>query len=803
MFCNASALWYSDAQMLQAPDQRSGKALAGEHGNHGAKTSLCIYRFEDIEVDASQACLKKNGEETYVRQQSFHVLLYLLARRNQLVGKEELISEFWHDTAVTDNAVVQCITDIRRAIGDDSRSPRFIKTIPKVGYRFIAEVEVIHVPEAPPTPAEPATVLAAPARTKAGISRRWLALAVLGGVLALGWLALQLYGKARLERNGPAIRGKKSVAVMYFEDQSHRKDLEWLREGLADMFIADLGRSRGLDVVSRQRLQLLLNGTGYKGTREIALDQALAVARRSHAQAVMLGSYASLGGGLFVSVQVFDTGTERLLSADRFTADRPADVPGQVDVLSLKLIAQLSGIPEDGIPKPSLADAMTKNLEAYRYYSLGVAKAQSYENTEAIALLKKAIQLDPQFAMAYARVGYAYSVTDFVPEKGRPYLEKAFELSGRLTEKDRLYVTAWYAIARGDYSAAIRSFRQIIAGYPLEIEAYARLARLLFREELPEKAIAVVQRGLTVDPDAADLYNVLGVCFLGLKRYDDAIAAHEQYVQLAPKDPNAHDSLGMSFQQAGRYDEALAEYNAALLLDPGFEPAIIHVADTYAQQGRYREAIDQYRRYIEIAQFDAARAVGYGDIAQLDLRLHEIPEAERAAAEEVRYEPGDVWNSLLLALRRHDAASAAAFREKLFESSPYPERGARNDLRSYDYYLGMLALKNRQPQEAIAHFKQALSHLPPSSGLNLYEDCLGNAYLDLGQTSSALEEYRRILASNPNYPLLHYHLGKAFEGEGDEQHAREEYRQFLNVWKQADADIPEVIEARRKVARGS
>ncbi|MGH9581822.1 MAG: tetratricopeptide repeat protein, partial [Bryobacteraceae bacterium] len=121
------------------------------------------------------------------------------------------------------------------------------------------------------------------------------------------------------------------------------------------------------------------------------------------------------------------------------------------------------------------------------------------------------------------------------------------------------------------------------------------------------------------------------------------------------------------------------------------------------------------------------------------------------------------------------------------------------ELRSYDYYLGVIALDKGRSDEAIAHFKEALAHLPPSSGLNLYEDCLGNAYLALGQTDGALKEYRRILAFNPNYPLLHYHMAQAFERKGEQQLARDEYSRFLDLWKQADSDIPEVIDARRKL----
>ncbi len=104
--------------------------------------------------------------------------------------------------------------------------------------------------------------------------------------------------------------------------------------------------------------------------------------------------------------------------------------------------------------------------------------------------------------------------------------------------------------------------------YPLEKQKLTRdwLAFSTERER-PQETIAVIQRGLATDPEYGDFYNVLGVCFLGLGRYDEAIAAHQRYVQLAPNEPNAHDSLGMSFQQSGKYERAVSEYNAALSLD--------------------------------------------------------------------------------------------------------------------------------------------------------------------------------------------------------------------------------------------
>jgi len=774
-----------------------------------------IYRFDDIEIDCAQGCLKRGGHEQYVRQQSFHVLLYVLEYRHRLVSKEELIENFWQHTAVTDNALVQCIADIRKVLGDDSRHPRFIKTVPKVGYRFIGCVDEEHPPKSLFAESEEIRVLAesrdsnsvgTPAKEPqpGGWTRShsWLrpiivVLAILAAISIACFIALRHSPTRRVEVTLPQIPGRKAVAVMYFENQSRRLDLNWLREGLADMFITNLSHSGNLTVLSRQQLQLLLERTDRR-TTGIRLDDALDMAHRSRAEAVILGSFAAFGEGLLINVQLYEARNGQLLAADRLVVNRLPDIVTQVDLLSLKLTSRLGAAPQRDAKRTSLAEAMTKSFEAYRYYSLGVNKAQAFENAEAISLLQKAIHLDPNFAMAYARIGYAYSVTDFLPEKGRPYLERAFQLSDRLTARERLYIAAWYAIAREDYASAKRTFREIIADYPTETEAYARLARLLYRDERPQEAISVVQQGLAVDPEAPDLYNVLGICFLGLNRYDEAIAEHQRYVELAPKEPNSHDSLGMSYQQSGRYAEATSEYNAALRLNPKFEPAIIHLGDLYSEEGRYRDAVHQYERYIQVTHSATARAVGYGSIAQLYLRKRDFVRAEAAAQSETRYQKGAVWNSLLFALEQGNVARAAMLRERLFENLPYPERGVRHELRSYDYYLGVLALKDKRLNEAITHFQRALRHLPPSSGLDLYEDCLANAYLESGRPDEAITEYLRILRTNPNYPLAQYHLAEAYERKGEREQAQTAYERFLQNWKHADADIPEIENARRK-----
>jgi len=792
-----------------------------------------IYRFADVEVDTAQSSVRRNGEERHLRQQTFQVLVYLLEQRERLVTKEELLRNIWNGTAVTDDALVQCVMDIRRALGDDSRHPRFIKTVPKIGYRFIGELEsdrpeslaTVETEESTSVSVEfqdelsgkeiaaatlvPPRLIAAEKKSHtevyATFSRRRLAL-VTAGVLVLGMAtASAIYFRQRSQSSRQLAEitlaptaGKRPIAVMYFDNQSGDADLNWLREGLADMIITDLSRSSKLVVLSRQQLQVLLDRIGHRESEKIPLDKALDIARRTQASIVVLGSFARLGEQIRIDVQLHDARDGQLLTAERLVVDHPAQILTQVDLLSLKLASHL-GAPAEQEANAGLTSVMTNNLEAYRYYSLGVEKAQAVQNPEAIALLQKATALDPQFAMAYAHIGYAYAVGWGREDEGKPYLEKAFQLSGRLTEKDKLYITAWYAIANRDYPSAIKSFREIVAHYPLEVEAYRRLGLLLKGEEQLDEAIEVLKQGLVIDSGAKDLYNALGGAYSDTGRHDEAIAMFQRYVDLGPQEPNAHDSLAIGYEWAGRYEEAIQEYNRALALKPDFEIAIVHLGNTYFQQGRYREAIEQYRHYIKAAPSNGERTRGLSCIAEVQQRMGKLVEAERNAKQASDDGKANVFELFMIALEKGDLATAEKLKG-IIESIQYSVRGSRSSQRPFLYFRGSFDLKRGRSADAIENFKEALKHKPQTWNIDAYEDCLANAYLGLERLDDAIAEYERILKLNPNYPLVHYHLAQAYERKGQQDQARAEYERFLQVWKDANADIPEMVHASRALS---
>ena len=785
-----------------------------------------IYRVGEIEIDPASNCLRRNGQEQRLRQKSFQVLLYLLAHRDRLVTKEELLEKVWADAAVTDDTLVQIIVELRKTLGDDARHPQFIRTIPKIGYHFIApvserfpassgEAALIEIEEVTTTQIEIERTIDTTTPQLLPTDQGWLrrviaaprhrvaVFAALSLVIALtaGWLVLRRTDEpATTAATLPHVPGKKPVAVMYFENRANDRELDWLREGLADMLIVSLSRSQRLTLLSRQQLAALLSHSGQSGSAPIKLEDGMEIARRAQAEMMILGGFARLGDKVRIDVTLHDARTGQLRAAESLIADSPGQILTQIDLLSLKLATHLGVTLAEADAQRGLAAVMTNNLDAYRYYSLALEQAQMFQFHESIALLEKALALDPQFALAHARIGYVYAVRMGQGEKARPYLDKALAMADRLGEKDRLFITAWQTNAAHDPGRAIEVYRDLIARYPMETEAYQRLNWVLQTQNRNEEALQVIRQGLLTDPDWKDLHNALGTVCMRLGRNEEALAAYQRYIQLAPGDPNAWDSLGEFHQWIGQYEQAEAAYNRALALNPESGVAIIHLGHLRFQQGRYRAAREQYQRFIQVARDDGGRARGFNCLAWVWRQQGDLTRAAEAIREELRYNPASLWNSLVQALERRDQAAVAKLSETLFTPAAYEQTRERGLLRIWEYQQGTVALRQGRAEEALNHFRAALTHRAVEWNIDSFENCLADALLELGRDDEAIAEYERILKINPRYPLAHYHLGQAWERKGDSARARAAYEQFLQLWHDADAELPEVIAARKSLA---
>ena len=616
--------------------------------------------FLDAEIDTSRETIRRGSEEYRLRQKTFQVLLYLIQNRDRVVTRDELFTSVWKDAAVTEDTLVQCIVEIRRALGDASRTPRFVRTLPKRGYSFIAQA----ADDQPQVRTSTVTIEVETTRS----------------------LEYEV-----VRESPPAATGRLGLQI-----------------GVA---------AAGLIAASLIAVTLSTSGTGAGDAPKPQLRPA---------------------GGSFAS-------------------------------------------------------SLTANPEAYRLYSLGVERANELQTREAIALLERAILLDPEFAMAHARIGYALGVMDSRAEDARPHIRRASQLVQRLSEKDRMVVAAWQAIVDSDFEEAIERFRVIVDRYPTDLESHWRLAQLLNGEERTEEAVSVLERAVVIDPNSPQIHNLLGGLYSFLGRHGEAIASRRRYVT-ATNEPNAWDSLGLSYNWAGDYDEALAAYERALRLKPDFDLALYHRAATYVQLGRFAEALEDVHSYLGRAT-DRDRGRAFAAIAT----IHALKGDERRAKEaSARVSADSGFLALVAPIHDPGSLSEATMART---AAAFNDRGARLNRRAEFHARGRAALRRGDTEAALQLFRDSLRFRALAWHIDSLETGLADAYLHVGRFAEASDEYARVLSLNPNYARALYGRARANEALGRSAEARADYRRFLALWKHADPDARDLIDARTREAR--
>ena len=418
-----------------------------------------LYRIDGIELDVAKGILRRDSQEIHLKPKAFQILVYLLVQRDRLVSKEELLQQFWKDTVVGEDVLANSIAEIRRALRDSSRDSQYLKTVPKRGYRFVGAVQEI-TSEALIATEQITTIQVREEYSDERPARNyWPWAAVTAVALLAAVLVWRYWPKPSPNTLGPAIR----TAIVQFENRSGRPDMDWLRAGLADMLSTSLSASPRITLIPPHQLE---RGLGRSSTTAVAYEDALRAARQVGARALIMGAFASVGDTIRVDSRIYDVSSGRLLGGETLTVQKPELLLSRLDSFTSKLAGRL-GAPI--LTQTKLSEVMTNSLEAYRLYSLGLARRLDMRLPEAIALYQKATELDSGFAVAYAQIGFTYSWASAKPDEGKPYLEKAYRLSDHLTTLDRLFIRAWYAAACNDYKAAELAYREIVFAFPMEV----------------------------------------------------------------------------------------------------------------------------------------------------------------------------------------------------------------------------------------------------------------------------------------------------------------------------------------------
>jgi TolB-like protein/DNA-binding winged helix-turn-helix (wHTH) protein/Tfp pilus assembly protein PilF len=513
-----------------------------------------VVRFGLFEVYLPARELRKRGLKVRLQEQPFQVLAALLERRGEVVTREELRQRIWPaDTFVDfDNGLNGAISRLRETLGDSVDSPRFVETVPRRGYRFIAPVEVHSSAGSEGTAAGPPAVSGANRRWRA-----WAATAALAGLVGL-LAALDPIGlrERLLARTAPVpIR---SIAVLPFENLSGDTAQEYFVDGMTDALVTDLGRIGGLRVISRT------SAMHYKGTRKTLPE----IARELNVDATVEGAVLRSGDRVRITAQLIRAPSDEHLWSEEFQGEARDVLTLQNDVtraIAAQIRAKLT-------PRQN---PQTTNSEAYEYYLKGRYNLFERFSKEgfgnAIHYFEMAIEKDPSYAPPYAGLARAYALG---------YFQRS-ELSPR-EAWSKATVAATKALELDDQLA----------------EGHIAMANVRFRFDWnwPE-AEREFKRGLELNPNDAFAHTAYGL-FLGITgRLDEALAEATLALNLDPLAPQVREVREVIYSWSGRLDDAIAESRRTLELYPDFVSAHSALATNYEKKELYAQAESEWLKF--------------------------------------------------------------------------------------------------------------------------------------------------------------------------------------------------------------
>ncbi len=384
-----------------------------------------------------------------------------------------------------------------------------------------------------------------------------------------------------------------SVAVITFENQTGEQSYDYLQKAIPNLLITSLEQSNNIRVVTWERMHDLLDQMGKGDVEVIDGDLGFELCRQNGIEAIVLGSFVKAGEMFATDAKVLDVTTKNLLKS---TSSRGKGIDSilerQIDELSRE-ISKGIGLPSRTVDavKTRIADVTTTSMEAYDYYLKGRESHEKFYNEEAKQYLEKAVELDPQFAVAYLYLSHVYAELQRRGDERIELVRKAKEFSEKATEKEKLYILAQYASTiEGDSKKQTRIYKELIEKYPNEKDAHFELGSIYQNRGKFTNAIEEYQKALELAPTDGYILNQLGYAYSDMGVYEKAVEYFQKYATLFPEEANPVDSMAEQYFRMGRLDEAIANYKKALEIKPDFGVGF-RVSYIYALKEDYAESM--------------------------------------------------------------------------------------------------------------------------------------------------------------------------------------------------------------------
>src|SRR5579863_7087667 len=474
----------------------------------GRETTHHIVRFGSFEADLHESKLTKGGIRIRLQEQPFQILALLLERPNQLVTREEICQKLWsRDTFVEfDDALNTAVRKLRAALNDSADNPRFLETVPRRGYRFIAPVLT-------PEHERPAELAVVP--VKSGRPRQpyyWVAAALIVTVVGFGFF--------EHFRRPFQISSRDTIVLADFANSTGDVVFD---DTLETALSVSLRQSPFLNVLSDSQVATTLQQMTLPAGTRLTAEVTRELCQRAGSRAYLAGAIGSLGSEYVLGLKAVNCQNGDTLAQEQVTAPSKDKVLGALGEAASKLRAEmgesLATVQKFDVP---LEQATTPSLEALKALSLGRKASDEKGPAAALPYDQRAITLDPNFAMAYRALVVDYTN---LSELGRAseYFSKAFQLRSHASEREALTISAeYYSYATGELDKAAQTFQQAIEIYPREDAAYVNLGLVYGAEGQYEKAAEVTRQGSRHAPEAVSEYENLANYALALQRYDEA-----------------------------------------------------------------------------------------------------------------------------------------------------------------------------------------------------------------------------------------------------------------------------------------
>ena len=783
-----------------------------------------FYEFGPYRIDPNHRQLTRQMKSVPLQPKAFDILLVLVQNSERVVPKDDLMKAVWPDTFVEESNLAQNISVLRKTLGDAVGENRYVVTVPGRGYRFAEKVQVVAEDE--DVAAEPdELIVESHSRSRLVVEERAVPAQSLPGKrpgprlgIALAIVLAMLVGAGvyfYLPR-GPKLSEKDTIVLGDFDNKTGDHVFDGtLRQGLS----AQLEQSPFLNLLSDSRIAETLSLMTQPKDSRLSPELAREVCQRTASAAELNGAIAQIGARYLLTLHAVNCSTGESLGsaeAEASNKDHVLDALGKIATqIRGKLGESLASVQKYDVPP---ADVTTSSLDALHTYSLAM-KAVSMNFLTPIRIMQHAIEQDPNFAMAYARLGVMY-VNIAETQQGAEAITKAYTLRDRVSEREKLYISTRYdQMVTGDLLAARKDYELFEQIYPRDPIPPANLGVICLHLGDFDKLFSFTQAAINLSPKTSDTHSSNEILtYIFLNRFDEAKAMAVSGLKTFPDEPSYHSALyTIAFVQrdfAGMQREA-----QAYITNPTWGDSALNneanSAGYFGQLAKGREftrqaadaALKQQKKETP-ATYDAEAAIRDALAGNIAVAKQNV----KIALALSRSKDVEAMSALALALAG-DSRQATQLAIELDRQFP------KNTILQLNYLPTIRAAEQLWNEDGKIDPAKAIEMLAPvtpyelgftalEEGLSLYPVYVRGQALLLAKNGSAaaiefqkINQHPGIVQNEPIGALAYLGLARAYALSHNSAKAHAAYQDFFALWKDADSDIPILNQARAEYAK--